>query len=77
MNYIDKTFAKKLFSIPSYSGYEYRMIEFLTDWAYQNKVTWNLDKYGNMYMTKGESEKDKYYPCVCAHLDTVFEDQED
>lgn len=75
MKYIDKTFAKKLFSVPSFSGFEIRMLEFLADWATDNQVSWTQDEYGNLYMRKGKREEDKYYPCVSAHLDTVFEDQ--
>ena len=75
MNYIDQTFAKKLFSVPTYSGYEIRMLEFLTDWADRNQVSWSQDEYGNLYMKKGKRLEDQYYPCVSAHLDTVFEDQ--
>ena len=75
MKYIDKEFAKKLFSVPSCSGFEIRMLEFLADWANRNQVSWNQDEYGNLYMRKGKRVENKYYPCVCAHLDTVFVDQ--
>ena len=62
-----------MFSVPSFSGYEIRMLEFLADWADNNRVSWYQVEYGNLYMRKGIQEENKYYPCVCAHLDTVFE----
>lgn len=57
INYIDKTFAKMLFSFPSYSGFEIRMLEFLADWASRNWVSWNQDENGNLYMRKGKKEE--------------------
>ena len=75
MKYIDKDFAKKLFSVPSYSGFEIRMLEFLATWADSHQISWNQDEFGNFYIRKGDPMGDQFYPCVCAHLDTVFEDQ--
>ena len=75
MKYIDINFAKKLFAVPTFSGFEIRILEFLVEWANENKIAWRQDEYGNLYMRKGIMTQDKYYPCVCAHLDTVFEEQ--
>lgn len=75
MKYIKKDFAKTLFSVPSFTCFEFRMIEFLAEWAEENHIHWHQDDYGNLYLTKGNKQEGDYYPCVCAHLDTVFEDQ--
>lgn len=75
MKYIEKDFAKRLFSVPTVSGLEIRMIEFIVNWAIENNIDWYQDDYFNLYLTKGEKKEGEYYPCMCAHLDTVFDDQ--
>jgi tripeptide aminopeptidase len=59
---------KRILAIPTYSGQESRMIAFLTDYAKEFGYKCNVDKRGNVYMTKGKAD---YYPCVAAHTDTV------
>lgn len=60
---------KTLASIFSPSGNEDKMVKYLKKFCKRvpnTKV--NIDKYGNLYVTRGESET---YPCVVAHCDQV------
>lgn len=61
---------KKLASIYSGSNNEEPMRQYIRRWIKSSvrNVTVSEDKFGNMYITKGESET---YPCVVAHLDQV------
>ena len=63
---------KKLFTIHSRSGREGKIRKFIWNWIRQNVPDTKIvcDKYGNMYVTRGESET---YPCIVAHLDQVQE----
>lgn len=71
LTHVDKDFAYDLFSVPSCSGYEYRMVTFIMIWAKRHGIKYEFDTYGNLYLTKGEVKEGEYYPCVTAHLDTV------
>jgi|694.fasta_scaffold00478_54 tripeptide aminopeptidase len=44
------------------------MINFLQSWIFDNikSVSFEKDKFGNLYVTKGEAE---IYPCFVAHVD--------
>lgn len=67
----------KVLSIPSYSGYEYLVIEFLVEYGQEKGYTVDVDAKGNVYFTKGSVEEGKYFPCVSAHMDTVFYDHKE
>lgn len=71
LTHIDKDFAYDLFSVPSCSGFEYRMVTFIMLWAKRKNIKYEFDTYGNLYLTKGEIGENEFYPCVTAHLDTV------
>jgi putative aminopeptidase FrvX len=58
----------EVLSIPSYSGKESRMTQYLLDYCEKNKLSAYSDVYGNVYVTKGVAD---YYPCVVSHIDTV------
>jgi putative aminopeptidase FrvX len=60
-------------SIPSYSGKEDLMREFIINTLNKSGIDNYTDKYGNVYATKGVAE---YYPCVVAHIDTVHKIEE-
>jgi tripeptide aminopeptidase len=64
---------KQLFRIHSKSGKEGVMIKFIWNWVKHNEPEAKIifDKYGNLYITKGESES---YPCIAAHMDQVQAD---
>lgn len=63
---------KKLYCIHSKSGKEHEMLNFLVNWLFEkypsNDVDIDMDKSGNLYVTKGNAET---YPCVVAHVDQV------
>lgn len=71
LKYADKKMLYEVMSVPSLSGYEYRMLTYLIMWARKRNVQYEFDDYGNIYFTKGELKEGEYYPCVTAHLDTV------
>ena len=61
---------KKLYCIHSKSKQEDKILEFLINWLFANVKEANveMDKTGNLYVTKGESET---YPCIVSHVDQV------
>ena len=71
LEYIDKDFLLECMSVPTYSKSEYRMVMFVMLWAIRNKIKYEFDSFGNIYLTKGELKEGEYYPCVTSHLDTV------
>ena len=65
----------RVLSIPTYTGREHRMIEFLIDYARDKGYDGGIDEKGNVYMCKGAPPDGGYYPCVTAHMDTVQYEQ--
>jgi putative aminopeptidase FrvX len=55
-------------AIPTYYGDETRMTDYIIDFLLSHKIPFYIDKYGNIYATKGTTY---VYPCVVAHTDTV------
>ncbi len=55
-------------SVPTFSGKEDQMRQYIIDTLNKNGIDNYTDKYGNVYATKGVAE---YYPCVVSHIDTV------
>ena len=76
LTHINRDFAYELMSIPTYSKNEYRMVTFIILWARANKIAYEFDDYGNIYLTKGKLRQGEFYPCVTSHLDTVQDKQE-
>lgn len=69
---LDKNFALELMSVPTVSSFEMRLVTFIMLWAKKNNVNFQVDNYGNVYLTKGEiKEGEEFYPCLTAHLDSV------
>ena len=60
--------------IPSCTGHEDMMIDFLLDWAKQHGVKAHKDSKGNVFMEKGSG---KFRPALCNHIDTVHHNQLD
>ena len=58
----------EVLSIPTYSGEEDRMINYLSVVLKEKQLDYTIDPIGNIYVTKGES---KSYPCFVSHTDTV------
>ena len=61
----------KVMSIPTFSGKEVRMQDFLLKLANTEGYDACVDNKGNVYLTKGELPEGKFYPCITAHIDTV------
>lgn len=73
---LDLGLTYDVLSVPSCSGSEYRMVMFILMWARANKIPYEFDTYGNIYLTKGTLAEGEFYPCVTSHLDTVQKEQE-
>ena len=65
---MDKKLLKEILSIPSYTGNELHLVNFICEFLKKNNISYEVDNMFNIYCTKGEAE---YYPCVVAHTDTV------
>jgi len=66
-------FLKEVLSIPSVSGDESMVRDYIIEYAKKNSIEYYTDAKKNLYLTKG-SEKmtsGEYYPCVVSHMDTV------
>jgi putative aminopeptidase FrvX len=67
---------RDVLKIPSVSRYEKLVINYIENYCIENKILYKKDYKGNLYLTKGNVEKE-YFPCVVAHMDTVHDDQID
>ena len=72
---INEDLMYRVLSVPTYTGKEHRMIEFLMDYARDKGYDGGIDEKGNVYMCKGAPPDGGYYPCVTAHMDTVQYEQ--
>ena len=72
---LDLQFIYDVLGIPTFTGMEDEMIDFIVNWAEAHNIKCERDHYGNVYLTKGEIEEGEYYPCVSAHLDAVHRHQ--
>jgi len=70
---MDTDFLKEVLSIPSISGNESMVRDYIIEFAIDNEIDYVLDKKGNVYLTKGKDRVTlgEYYPCVVSHIDTV------
>jgi len=64
----------KILSIPTYTKHEELVRDFLVEYGKEKEYLVNVDKKGNVYFTKGSVPEGKYFPCVSAHIDTVFDE---
>jgi di/tripeptidase len=72
---MDKELLKDILSVPSHSRSEDRVIEYIVAYAKEKGIECITDKFGNVFLKKGEIEEGQGYPCVVAHMDTVHRDQ--
>ena len=72
---INEELMYRILSIPTYTGKEHRMIEYLMDYAKDKGSDGGIDEKGTVYMCKGTPPEGGYYPCVTAHMDTVQYEQ--
>lgn len=68
---------KEVLEIPSYSGMEELVVEFIVDFCQKHGLDYYVDNRYNVYVTKGQLKEGEYYPCVVAHTDTVHRDQKE
>ena len=62
-----------LFSVQSYSKQEQDIRNFILKQLKGRKdLLIETDLSGNLLITKGKLKKDEFYPCLMAHMDTVF-----
>lgn len=71
LDYMTKEHILEVMEVPSHSKLEHRMVTFLILWARRNKIEYEFDSYGNVYLKKGELDEGEFYPCVTSHMDTV------
>ncbi len=57
-------FLKKVLSIPTKSFKEDLMIEFLVEYLTEKKHNFQVDDFGNVYVTKGVLDEGESYPCI-------------
>ena len=70
---MDVDFLKEVLSLPSISGNESMVRDYILEFAKDNEIESYVDKKGNVYLTKGRDRVTlgEYYPCVVSHIDTV------
>jgi len=66
-------FLKEVLSLPSISGNESVVRDYILEFAEKNQILSTVDKKGNVYLTKGSDymTEGEFYPCVVSHMDTV------
>ena len=62
---------KEVLSLPSISGKENIVRDYIINFAKVNDIVYSVDQKGNVYLTKGERDNEEFYPCVVSHIDTV------
>ena len=72
---IDEELMYRVLSVPTFSGMEHRMQEFLMGYIREKGYDGGIDEKGNVYMCKGSLPEGDFFPCVTAHMDTVHHEQ--
>lgn len=62
------TRLKELLRVPTFFRKEHPLLRYLIKYLRSKSYYFEMDEYGNIYVTKGEAE---FYPLVCAHTDSV------
>lgn len=73
----DKEFLKRVLSIPSVSGSEDMVRDYILGFADRRGIGADTDAMQNVYLTKGEIGEGEFVPCFVNHMDTVQEPQRD
>lgn len=63
---------KELLGIPTYTGQEQAVVDFLALHANKHGYAWEVNG-GNVFVTKGTPKPGEFYPLVCAHTDSVHQ----
>lgn len=64
---------KTILAIPTFTGEENQVIDFLKRHCESRGYEVEVDRTGNVFVTKGRPEQCKFYPLVCAHTDSVHD----
>jgi len=71
----DLEFLKEVLSVPTKTGKEQLMVNYIVKWLHQNNIEYYTDVHKNIYATKisqnFEHNDDMVFPCVISHTDTV------
>lgn len=68
---ITKDFIKDVLSVPSCSGHEEMLRDYILKYAADRGIGARVDAKGNAYLCKGKVPKGEFYPCLANHMDTV------
>jgi len=76
---MNKEKLKEVLSLPSISGNESIVRNYIADYAIKNDIKVMVDDKGNIYLTKGSDKmtEGEFYPCVVSHMDTVHRSHSD
>lgn len=66
----------QILSIPTYTKHEDLVRDFLVAYGTTKNYLVQVDPKGNVYFTKGTIPEGEYFPCVSAHMDTVFDEHQ-
>ena len=69
--YLDYSLVIKTLEVPTVSGEEQMMRDYIIKFAQEHSIDYTTDKSGNVYLTKGQVGEEEFYPCVTAHMDSV------
>jgi|ERR1035437_4572223 putative aminopeptidase FrvX len=67
---MNKELLIEILSQPTFFGREEKIKKFLINYFKEKMYAYHLDKKGNLYVQKGNTE---FFPCVTAHLDSVHQ----
>lgn len=72
-----KEFFEEVMRIPTSSGHEEMMIEYIKEWGSKNGCSVKQDGKKNVYLIKGAPPTGHYYPAFINHMDTVHHNQDE
>lgn len=67
---MDISLLKQILSIPTKTGNEAMLVEYLKSYLKYKSIDFEIDDMGNIIATKGNAE---IFPCVVAHTDSVHD----
>jgi tripeptide aminopeptidase len=64
---------KEILAVPTFFKQEHKLLTYIVKYLRTTPYSFDIDVTGNLYITKGEAD---WYPCVCAHTDSVQKHQD-